>query len=63
MKRIKHLSKPKSETKYISINDKTLIEVNVNIPDNEARELYQHKLTLNKPTGRQMQESRHLIRY
>jgi hypothetical protein len=40
MKRIKHLSKPKGETKYIRINDKTLIEVDVNVPEETARENY-----------------------
>jgi len=62
MKRIKHLSKPKGETKYIRINDKTLIEVDVNMPEETARELYLHKLTLNKPFGRQVQENRHLMK-
>jgi hypothetical protein len=52
MKR-KFLLKPKGETKYIRINDKTLIEVDASIPDNTARELYLTKLTMNKPTVRQ----------
>jgi hypothetical protein len=55
MKRIKHQLKPKGETRFIRINDKTLIEVDVSIPENTARELYLHKLTLNKPTGRLIQ--------
>jgi hypothetical protein len=59
MKRIKHLSKPKGETRYIRINDKTLIEVDVNKPDETALDLYLHKLTLNKPTSRQVLENRH----
>jgi ActR/RegA family two-component response regulator len=62
MKRIKHLSKPKGETKYIRINDKTLIEVDVNMPEETARELYLHKFTLNKPVGKQVQENRHLMK-
>jgi hypothetical protein len=62
MKRIKHLAKPKGETKYIRINDKTLIEVDINMPDEAARELYLHKLTLNKPKGRLAQENIPLIK-
>ena len=62
MKRIKHLSKPKGETRYIRINDKTLIEVDVNMPDETARELYLHKLTLNKPTVKLVQGNRHLLK-
>lgn len=62
MKRIKHLSKPKGETKYIRINDKTLIEVDADMPDETARELYLHKLTLNKPTTRKVLESKHLMK-
>ena len=62
MKRIKHLSKPKGETKYIRINDKTLIEVDVNMPEETARELYLHKLTFNKPTVKLVQENRHLMK-
>jgi hypothetical protein len=61
MKR-KHLLKPKGETKYIRINEKTFIEVDANMPDNEARELYLYKLTLNKPICKHVQENRHLIR-
>jgi hypothetical protein len=55
MNRIKHQLKPKGETKYIRINEKTLIEVDVNMSEQTARELYLHKLTLNKPTGRLLQ--------
>jgi hypothetical protein len=40
MKRIRHLSKPKGETKYIRINDKTIIEVEVNVSEETARENY-----------------------
>jgi hypothetical protein len=59
MKRIKHLPKPKGETKYIRINDKTLIEVDAGMPDETARELYLHKLTLNKPAVKLEQGNRH----
>jgi hypothetical protein len=62
MKRIKNIPRLKGETKYIRIDEKTFIEVDVNMPDETARELYLHKLTLNKPTGKQVQVNRHLIR-
>jgi hypothetical protein len=52
MKRIKHQLKQKGETKYVRINEKTLIEVDANMSEETARELYLHKLTLNKPSGR-----------
>jgi len=59
MKRIKHLPKPKGETKCMRINDKTLIEVDADMPDHTARELYLNKLTLNKPVGKQVQANTH----
>lgn len=62
MKRIKHLAKPKGETKYIRINDKTFIEIDADMPDEAARDLYLHKLTLNKPVGKQAQVNRHLLK-
>jgi hypothetical protein len=62
MRRIKHSYKPKGETKYIRINDKTLIEVDAVMPDETARELYLHKLTLNKPTVKLVQGNRHLMK-
>lgn len=42
MRKVRHIRKQKTDrpTKFIRINDKTIIEVNVDTPNDEARENY-----------------------
>jgi hypothetical protein len=45
VRKVRHIRKQKTArpTKFIRINDKTLIEVDVDTPDDEARENYMIK--------------------
>lgn len=44
--------KPKGEKKYVRINDKTLIEVDISTPDELARERFLSKTRLASPVNR-----------
>lgn len=54
MRRIKHVRKQNSgrPTKFIRINDKTMIEVDINIPDDVAKEKYLLKIKDQTPVNR-----------
>ncbi len=51
MKHIK--TKIKGATKFVRVNSTTLIEVDLAIPDETARELYLQKIERTKPIKRQ----------
>jgi hypothetical protein len=44
--------KPAGKTKYLRIDNKTLIEISVDIPDNVAREHYLRNRELNNPNSK-----------
>lgn len=63
MKRTKFKKyKPKGEKKFVKINDKTLIEVDLDMSDDTAREEYLKKIAKSKPTKKQIQEDLYLVR-
>lgn len=63
MKRAKFIQyKPKGGKKFVKINDKTLIEVDLEMSDETARKEYLKKITKSKPTKKQIQEDLYLIR-
>jgi hypothetical protein len=51
MKRTKFI-KPKGATKFVRINDKTLIEISVEIPDDVARDKYFKNIIVHGPITR-----------
>jgi hypothetical protein len=51
MKRTKFI-KPKGATKFVRINDKTLIEISVDIPDDVARDKYFKNIIVHGPITR-----------
>ncbi len=63
MKRAKFKKyKPKREKKFVKINDKTLIEVDLNMSDDTARKEYLEKIAKSKPTKKEIQEDLYLVR-
>ncbi len=60
MKHVKN--KIKGETKFVRVNSKTMIEVELSIPDDLAREAYLQKIEKTKPKKRKALEDTYIVK-